>query len=35
MTSLGHFDGDDTEKGLQMMITSVNYLSKSTGKSGR
>jgi len=35
VTSLGHFDGDNTDKGLQMMVASVNHLSKSACKSGR
>ena len=35
VTSLGHFDGNNTDKGLQMMIASVNHLAKSVCKSGR
>ncbi|KAL9956119.1 hypothetical protein ACROYT_G037548 [Oculina patagonica] len=35
VTSLGHFDGDSTEKGLKGMIASVNQISKSKHSSGR
>ena len=35
VTSLGHFDGDDTDKGLKGMIASVKHISKSKYSSGR